>query len=142
METDLETRLSAVASQFGLQSVYVFGSRAEEIASLMAGKGTGTAKTTSDVDIGVEPRRDHKLDARDRVSLTSALESLLDAQRVDLVILPEANALLALDVVRGELLYTEDADAESESQLYYLRRAGDLAPFYRQQWKELVGSEL
>ena len=58
------------------------------------------------------------------------------------MILPEANALLAAEVVRGELLYTEDADAEAEAQLYYLRRAGDLAPFYRQQWRDLVGSEL
>lgn len=58
------------------------------------------------------------------------------------MILPEANALLAAEVVRGELLYTDDADAEAESQLYYLRRAGKLAPFYRQQWKELIGWEL
>jgi len=34
------------------------------------------------------------------------------------MILPEANALLAAEVVRGELLYTDDADAEAESQLY------------------------
>ena len=74
--------------------------------------------------------------------LTLELETLFDVHRVDLVILPEANAVLAAEVVRGELLYTEHADAEAKTQLYYLRRAGDLAPFYHQQWKELVGSDL
>ncbi|MBN1631001.1 MAG: hypothetical protein JW990_14660 [Thermoleophilia bacterium] len=47
----------------------------------------------------------------------------------------------AAEVVRGESLYTEDAYAESESRLYHLRRAGDLTPFCKQQWKELVGSD-
>jgi len=55
--------------------------------------------------------------------------------------LPEANAFLAADVVRGELLLATDLDAEAEAQLYYLRRAADLAPFLREQWRETVGSE-
>ena len=142
MEEDLESRLTAIARRFGLESVYVFGSRANEIAVLVAGSKMSEAGATSDVDIGVEPHRHLRLDARDRVMLTLELETLFDVHRVDLVILPEANAVLAAEVVRGELLYTEHADAEAETQLYYLRRAGDLAPFYHQQWKELVGSDL
>ena len=60
--------------------------------------------------------------------IVQRLETLLGADRVDLVILPEANAFLAADVVRGELLLATDLDAEAELQLYYLRRAADLAP--------------
>ena len=142
MEEDLESRMTAIARRYGLESMYVFGSRAMEVVALLAGRQTSLAPGGSDVDIGVQPRRHLRLDAKERTGLTLELESLLGADRVDLVVLPEANALLAAEVVRGELLYTEDADAESESQLYYLRRAGDLAPFYKQQWKELVGSEL
>jgi predicted nucleotidyltransferase len=152
MGQDLETRLIAVGRRYGLESMYVFGSRAEEIAGLVAGTEAHTAEgpaaegpaaeATSDVDIAVQPHRDLRLDAKDRVALTLELESLFRVNRVDLVVLPEANALLAAEVVRGELLYAEDADAEAESQLYYLRRAGDLAPFYREQWRELMGSEL
>jgi predicted nucleotidyltransferase len=140
MEEELESRLTAIARRHGRESVYVFGSRAKEIAVLVAGEKMAGA--TSDVDIGVQPHRHLRLDARDRVMLTIEVETLFDVHRVDLVILPEANAVLAAEVVRGELLYTEHADAEAETQLYYLRRAGDLAPFYHQQWKELVGSDL
>jgi predicted nucleotidyltransferase len=142
MGTDLESRLTTIGRRRGLQAIYVFGSRAGEIAGLVAGGEASTTAPTSDVDIGVQPQRHLRLDARDRVELTLELESLFAVHRVDLVILPEANALLAVEVVRGELLYAEDADAEAEIQLYYLRRAGDLAPFYRQQWRELTGSEL
>jgi len=142
MEEDLESCLTAIACRHGLESMYVFGSRAMEVVALLAGRQTGLAPGGSDVDIGVQPRPPLRLDAKDRAGLTLELESLLGADRVDLVVLPEANALLAAEVVRGELLYTEDADAESESQLYYLRRAGDLAPFYKEQWRELVGSDL
>jgi len=142
MEEDLQSRLTAIARRYRLESIYVFGSRAVEVAALLVGGQTSLAPGGSDVDIGVQPQRHLRLDAKDRTELTLELESLLGADRVDLVILPEANALLAAEVVRGELLYTDDADAESESQLYYLRRAGDLAPFYKQQWKDLVGSDL
>jgi predicted nucleotidyltransferase len=149
MGEDLHSRLVAIAQRSGLESVYVFGSRGHEIATLVAGAEVCVFESAScatgprsDVDVGVQPRRNLRLDATDRVRLTLELESLFGEHRVDLVILPEANALLAAEVVRGELLYTEDADAEAVAQLYYLRRAGDLAPFYRQQWRDLVGSEL
>lgn len=74
--------------------------------------------------------------------LAQQLESMLGVDRVDLVVLPEAEAFLAADVVRGELLTATDLDAEAEAQLYYLRRAADLAPYLREQWREKVGTEL
>jgi len=59
------------------------------------------------------------LSAKARVRLAQRLESMLGVDRVDLVVLPEA-----------------------EGQLYYLRRAADLAPYLREQWREKVGTEL
>jgi hypothetical protein len=63
--------------------------------------------------------------------------------RVDLVILGEADPFLALDIIRGELLYCADKDVEAEEELHVLRRAGDLAPYARERWKQiLTGSGL
>ena len=159
MDEDLQLGLGALAAEYGLLAIYVFGSRAEEVAARVAGSpvtarvagsptaarvaGSPTAAShpESDVDIGMEPRRERVLSAQDRVRIVQRLETLLGAPRVDLVILPEAEAFLAADVVRGELLLATDLDAEAGVQLYYLRRAADLAPLLREQWRETVGSE-
>ena len=139
MDEDLHGGLEALAVEYGLLALYVFGSRAEEVAARVAGSPVTAGRAESDVDIGVEPLRGRSLTAQDRVHMVQKLETLLDADRVDLVILPEANAFLAADVVRGELLLATDLDAEAEVQLYYLRRAADLAPLFREQWGEMVG---
>jgi len=146
MNDDLAATLTGLCEEHGLVALYAFGSRADEIAERVTGRQTGqpthAAPSESDVDIGVQPQRGRVLSAADRVRLMQQLETLLDAPRVDLVVLPEANAFLAADVVRGELLAATDLDAEADAQLYYLRRAADLAPFLREQWREKVGSEL
>ncbi len=141
----LGERLAALARTYGLLAVYVFGSRATEIAERVGGGSVGEATAStiaSDVDIGVQPAWERRLSAAERVELMLALENELRVPRVDLVVLPEANPFLAAEVVRGELLYARDEIEESELQLYYLRRAGDLAPFFREQWRDVVGSEL
>ncbi|NLG67527.1 MAG: nucleotidyltransferase domain-containing protein [Actinobacteria bacterium] len=141
----LSGRLAALARRYSLLAVYVFGSRATEIAERVGvGSGGEAAASTvaSDVDIGVQPDWKRRLSAAERVELTLALESELGVPRVDLVVLPEVNPFLAAEVVRGELLFARDQIEESELQLYYLRRAGDLAPFFREHWRDVVGSEL
>jgi hypothetical protein len=92
----------------------------------------------SDVDIAIQPSRNHRLSAQERVRLTSALEDLFDVGRVDLVLLPEANPFLAVEAIRGEMLACRDLDTQAEDELYILRRAGDLAPFERQRWEQLI----
>ena len=150
MDEDLQLGLGVLAAEYGLLEIYVFGSRAEEVAASVAGSRVtarvaggpvAASQPESDVDIGIEPLRGRVLSAQDRVRIVQRLETLLGAPRVDLVILPEAEAFLAADVVRGELLLATDLDAEAEVQLYYLRRAADLAPLLREQWRETVGSE-
>lgn len=130
--------LKALAEQFDLDGLYVFGSRAAEIAAFMRGQGQLDPVSSSDVDVGVKPRPGRRLTARDRVRLTLALEDLWRVKRVDLVVLPEATPFLAVDVVAGELLYARDADALAEYELYVLRRAGDLAPFERARRRQLL----
>lgn len=138
MET-FASRLARAADRFGVRDVYVFGSRAPEIYARMQGDVPADRRLPqSDVDIAVQPRSGHTLNARDRVRLTIELEDLLDAPRVDLVVLSEARPFLALDVIRGELLHTSDPLAQAEHELYILRRAADLAPFQRERVRAIL----
>jgi predicted nucleotidyltransferase len=111
--------IAKLADRYGLDAVYLFGSRA-------------------DVDVGVLPQRGHRLSVRDKVRLAAALEDLWDVPRVDLVVLPEASPFLALDVIAGPCIYARDTDALAEYELYVLRRAGDLAPFERARRRHIL----
>jgi predicted nucleotidyltransferase len=134
----LADELRAVGARFGIAALYAFGSRAAEIADRVRGKAVPSESPGSDVDIGVQPASGRRLSAPERVRLAVELEELLGARRVDLVVLPETDPFLALDVIRGELLYCADADQEAEDELYVLRRAGDLAPYARERWRLIL----
>lgn len=157
MDSEYDATLRRLLRRYRSSAIYVFGSRAAEIAARVATASThagdadaagGAAAVAgpapladhphSDVVIGVQPARGTRLTADERVRLTLELEALFAVGRVDLVLLPEANAPLAAEVVRGELLLYADPDEEAETQLYYLRRAGDLAPFYAEQSRDLL----
>ena len=144
MDAELHTTLRDILRRYRLTAVYVFGSRTAEIAACATdgpARSAGAPQAAhphSDVDIGVQPTRGERLSAEQRVRLVLELEDLFAVARVDLVVLSEANAPLAAEVVRAELLVCADPDEEAESQLYYLRRAGDLAPFYAEQFRDLL----
>lgn len=141
MASYLRDLLHDLSEQYSLVAIYAFGSRANEVAARVTGQLMTAAHPRSDVDIGVLPVRGHHLTIRDRVRMAIALEDALDVSRVDLVLLPEAKAFLAADIVCGELLYTTDADAEAEFQLYALRRVADLAPFERERRRLILAGE-
>ena len=130
--------LAAVAQQFGLADIYVFGSRAREISGHQSGAGV-IAHSGSDVDIAVRPLPGRVLSPADRVELTIALERSLGVTMVDLLILPEADAFLALAAIRGELLYCSDTVDQAEYELYVLRRAGDLLPLELERQRIVLG---
>lgn len=134
----LEDQLKLLCPRYGITALYLFGSRAREIVGRMSGRVIPPENAESDVDIGVQPVFGRRLTARERVQLTIELEDLLGVGRVDLVVLPEADPFLALDVIRGEVLYCADPDAQAEDELYVLRRAGDLAHFARERWQHLL----
>lgn len=136
--TSLEERLREIASQYHIADLYVFGSRAAGIAARVRGQAMPDQYPHSDVDIGVRPLPGYQLSVHDKVRLAIALEDLLEVSRVDLVVLPEAPPFLAVDILRGHLLYCANADAQAEHELYVLRRAGDLAPYARQRYKHIL----
>ena len=130
--SELRACLAELARSHGVQDLYVFGSRAREIAARVRGTGAHAAALDADVDIGVRPGQGARFGLDERTRLMQALEDLFGVPRVDLVVLPEVGAFLALAAVSGELLYCEDPTDQAEYELYVLRRAGDLLPFERE----------
>jgi predicted nucleotidyltransferase len=127
------SKLEKTAQRFHLAEIYAFGSRAKEILARFQGEAPSSPeRPQSDVDIGVQPEPGRKLSVEEKVDLAIELEDLLDAPRVDLVVLPEANPFLAADIICGELLYCKDPVEQAERELYILRRAGDLEPLRRE----------
>jgi predicted nucleotidyltransferase len=138
MSSDIGGGLSQICRRYGIDAIYAFGSRAVEIADVVKSGHVSTGKTASDVDMGVLPQPGHSLDPRAKVRLMADLEDLFGAGRVDLVSLPEAPTFLAVEIVRGELLYEADADRTAEYELFVLRRAADLAPFQRERVRDVL----
>jgi predicted nucleotidyltransferase len=131
-------QIDQVAARFGLDAIYIFGSRAKEVAAFVRGEGALNPAVSSDVDVGVMPSSKTWLTVQDKVRLAIALEDLWDVGRVDLVLLPQASPFLAVDIVAGERIYARDAYAMDEYELYVLRRAGDLAPFERERRRRIL----
>lgn len=107
-----------MASHHEVRAAYLFGSQAR-----------ADAGPDSDIDIGVLYRSPQPL------ASTLALEVVLTracGRKVDVVDVARASAFLALDIVRGERIFTRDAADTDRFELYVLRRAGDLLPFERQ----------
>jgi predicted nucleotidyltransferase len=127
-----------IANHYNLIAIYAFGSRAAEIAARIRGEFSNCRHSGSDLDIGVQPAECHKLSAREKVQLTIDLEDLFQEKRVDLVVISEIEPFLALEIIRGELIYCEDFDAQAELELFFLRRAGDLAYYEKQRRRQIL----
>ena len=72
------------------------------------------------------------------MQLALEIEDLLGVSGVDLVILQEAEPFLAVEIIRGELLYAEDLNQQSRYELYLFRRAGDLHPFKKERIRMIM----
>ncbi len=142
MKSDFSDNIESICHRYHIDALYVFGSRAKELANYAHGKGRIADKKNVDVDLGALPAKSCHLNVTDRVRMTVDLEELLGVCRVDLVILSDASPFLALDVIAGEQLFSADPDRTSEYELYILRKAGDLAYFERQRRKQILTGEI
>ena len=136
----LRSRLDEFCRNHGLDALYVFGSRAEEVRRRLDAGRLVPAASSSDVDIGILPPESVVLPVDRKVAIATGLEDLFNVSRVDLVVLPEADSFLAVNVIRGERLYFRDAHRIDEYELFVLRRAGDLAPFERERLAMIGGA--
>ena len=138
----LNAKLKKIGDRYGITAIYAFGSRAEEIASMLRGEEAFPSYPQSDVDIGIQLNMGQLLSAQDKIQLTIELEDLFSASRVDLLVLSEVKPFLALDIIRGELLHCRDLDEQARDELYILRRAGDLAHFERERMRQTLGVDV
>ena len=138
MKENLDTRLQHIADRYGLEEVYAYRSRAKEVAARLRGEAARATYPESDVDIGVRIKAGVGLGPSERVRLALETEDLLRASRVDLVTLQEADPFLAVEIIRGDLLYTEDLDRQARYELYVLRRAGGLLPFKKERIRMIM----
>lgn len=141
MKIDCVTALSELAKRYGLTARYAFGSRGAEAAARLQGRLPSALHPDSDLDIGVQPIKGRRLSAREKVEISLSLEDLFHLRRVDLVVLNEARPFLALDIVKGELIYCDDLDRQAEEKLHVLRRAGDLAYYEREHRRPILNGE-
>ena len=142
MDDLIRGKLEAICNRYGISAIYTFGSRASEISARIQGKGFPSLYPRSDVDVGVQTTGQNKLSVQDKVKLAIEVEDLFSVPRVDLVVLRDGDPFLALDVIRGELLFCLDLDQQAEDELHILRRAGDLAYFERERMRKTFGSEI
>ena len=134
----LKQKLAGICRRFGVQDLYAFGSRAVEVSAMVDNRSVSFSSPGSDLDIGVLPVRLTCWEPGKKVDLAIELEDLFEAGRVDLVFLPEVDPFLALDIIRGELLFSSAPDRQARYELFVLRRAGDLLPFKKDRVKMIL----
>ncbi len=134
--------LRSLCRQHHVASLYAFGSRATEASEWINHGRDEFEATPSDLDLAVTLEAGIELSARGRVRLSIDLERLFEVPQVDLVLLWEADAFLAVEVIRGELLYCDDEDLQAREELFILRRAGDLAYFEEKRLAGILSGEL
>ena len=140
--TERKQRLNQIAEKFGLDIIYAFGSHAKEVAECLKGERSGLSiSPLSDVDIGAKPCSGTHLTVKEKVHLGIAMEDLFSVNRVDLVVITEADPFLAANIIRGERIYCKDEYEADEYDLYILRRAGDLVPLERERISLIMEKE-
>lgn len=130
--------LENIAKKYKIADIYAFGSRAKEVLAFVQGKVDGLKSDGSDVDLGVRSMPGIRWSIKDKVEMTMDFEDIFKIIKIDLVVLNESDPYLALDIIKGELLYTYDQDEQARYELYIMRRAGDLLPFKRERIRMIL----
>jgi len=141
MNTYME-KIEKLALAFGIREVYVFGSRSKEIYSAVRGSSEIDRAAASDIDIGVTIPYDLILSIDQKVSITSGFEEIFNGSTVDLTVINEAPVFLALDIIKGELLYCIDAIEQARNEMCILRQAGDLEYFERERRNAILYGDI
>jgi len=132
ISNNMENRINqliSICQKYNVIDLYSFGSRSREVREYVRGASEDIRESSSDIDIGVRFRMGSRVSAETKVKMTIDLEDYFKFNRIDLVQLEIAPPFLALDIIRGELLYTNDPDDQAEYELYVMARAGDLMFF-------------
>ncbi len=71
--------LKEISTRYHLGAVYVFGSRATEVAGRVRGEAVSSQVPESDVDIGIQPLPGYRLTAQERLRLSIELETFSES---------------------------------------------------------------
>jgi len=135
----LRERLGRICSRYGIEILYAFGSRSDEIKEWLEGGIQRPGANGSDTDLGAKPGPGIRLTAREKARMSAELEDFPGGDRVDLCFVNETDPFVAAEIVRGESLYCADELRADEYELYVLRRAGDLVPLEQERMRLSLG---
>lgn len=138
----MEDKLKKICEKYRIISLYAFGSRAKEAHNFSKGKKKRMKKSFSDLDIAVVSKQGFFGSVKERVGFSLEVEDFFGVERVDLIVLPEAPVFLALEAIRGELLYCDDEIRQAREEIYYLRKAADLAFYKNKYFEEMINGEI
>jgi predicted nucleotidyltransferase len=128
--------LDEICREFGLLSIYLFGSRADD--GLRRLRGESVPGTGADLDVGVFSTT-RRSDPHLLGELQIALEKVFEPLRVDLVPLDRVDPLFQARAIDGHRVASSDSTATDERELEVMRRAADLLPFQRQAERDIFG---
>ena len=134
-------KIISICEKYNVIEIYSFGSRAMEIVDFLNLEISEMKESSSDIDIGVRFKKGYRPDIEMKVRLAIELEDFFRCAKVDLVQLETAPPFLALDIIRGELLYAEDPDDQARYELFVMARAGDLMIFEKERRNNVLSSE-
>lgn len=124
--------------RYNVAILYAFGSRGKEVLAWLDHLQQTLTPGSSDVDIGVKAMPDATWDIHTQVRMAVELEDWLHIHKVDLVVLDNADAFLAANIICGERLFADDEYLADEYDLYVLRRAGDQLHLERERQRLLL----
>lgn len=131
--------LKQLCRDFDIDILYVFGSRAKQVRDWIAGKREIISPDSLDVDIGVRLLPGTRLTFKEKAFLTMALKDFLGVDKVNLMVIPEANPLLAANIIHGERLFFRNEYEADEYELYILRKAGNLPSLEKERSEFIFG---
>ena len=109
----------------------------KEVMDVVKGRMEHLSPSSADLDIGIKSKK--HLNVEEKVKITLTLEDIFNVAKVDAVVIPEAPIFLAVEIVKGELLYAKDLNYEAEYQLYILRKAAELISYEHMKQKMILG---
>ena len=132
----MDGRLDQACLRCGVDTLYLFGSRADDGRRALAGEvldGQG-----SDLDVGVYFSAGVSGPA-ELAGLQVALEDVFAPLRVDLVPLAFVDALFQFRAIDGQRVFAADPERADRRELVIMRRAAELLPIQRAIERERFG---
>ncbi|MEW5983789.1 MAG: nucleotidyltransferase domain-containing protein [Acidobacteriota bacterium] len=128
--------LDQTCRRLGVDTVYLFGSRADDGLRALAGEAVDAHGSDFDVGVYFVPGGSVRPDL---AGLQVALEDLFAPLRVDLVPLAAVDSLFQFRAIDGHRVFAADSERADRRELVVMRRAAELLPIQRAAERERFG---